>query len=65
MAAGLRGTPLHEAARGGDADIVGRLLNKGADADAASPNVGTPLQVAERVGHEKVIEILRKRARKQ
>jgi len=60
VAAGPRGTPLRG---GGDAGIVGRLLNK--DADAASPNVGTPLQVAERAGHEKVIEILRKRARKQ
>ncbi len=56
--ADLGWTPLHQAARGGDKDIVGYLISKGADVNARSKDGWTPLEYAARNGHTEVAQLL-------
>ena len=51
-------TPLLIAASGGHAEVVKRLLERGADKDRAKRNGQTALSAAKRGGHEKVIRTL-------
>jgi len=51
-------TPLHYAASGPDARIVGLLLDRGAAIDAASPNRSTALMMAARYGDEASAQLL-------
>ena len=51
-------TPLHTAAYGGKLNIVGLLLDRGADANAATGNGSTPLHGAAISGHEAVVRLL-------
>jgi ankyrin repeat protein len=55
-----RSTPLGVAARSGQAAIVELLLERGADPTAAGAPWAVPLAWAERKGHHRVVEILRK-----
>jgi ankyrin repeat protein len=56
-------SPLHEAARGGHADIVSLLLNAGADPMLRDGDAKNPLEVAVESGHDHVVEILRSATR--
>ena len=51
-------TPLHYAASGPDAALVGDLLERGADVNAGSPNRSTPLMMAARYGAEAAADLL-------
>ena len=51
-------SPLHYAATGGSAAIVKRLLAKGAQLEARSPNGTTPLMMAARYGNEEAVDAL-------
>jgi ankyrin repeat protein len=51
-------TPLHYAASGPDAALVGDLLERGADVNAESPNRSTPLMMAARYGAEAAADLL-------
>jgi ankyrin repeat protein len=51
-------TPLHYAASGLDAALVGDLLERGADVNAESPNRSTPLMMAARYGAEAAADLL-------
>lgn len=51
-------TALHYAAASGSLPIVRRLLDHSAYIDAESPNKTTPLMMAARAGHEKVVQLL-------
>lgn len=51
-------TPLHYAASGPDARVVGLLLDRGAVIDAPSPNRSTPLMMAARYGDEASVQLL-------
>ncbi|CAL1263953.1 unnamed protein product [Larinioides sclopetarius] len=50
--------PLHYAARGGHADIVKHLIEKGAEVNAKCLNGATPIQLAVGKDHYEVVEIL-------
>jgi uncharacterized protein len=51
-------SPLHYAASGPDPQIVGLLLDKGAQIDARSPNGSTALMMAARYGSEQSVTLL-------
>jgi len=51
-------SPLHYAAAGPDAKIVGMLLERGAVVDAESPDRTTPLMMAARYGKEDSVKLL-------
>jgi len=51
-------TPLHIAARLGNADIVTLLLKDGANVDAVTKDGATPLHIATKDGHDEVASIL-------
>lgn len=51
-------SPIHYAATGPNAEVVGLLLERGADANATSPNGSTPLMLAARYGSEAAVELL-------
>lgn len=53
-------TALHVAAQFGDAELVGLLLERGADPNAVEPSGATPLEVALRQNHEEVAARLRR-----
>ncbi|GBM77457.1 Ankyrin-3 [Araneus ventricosus] len=50
--------PLHYAARGGHADVVQFLINKGAEINARNLQGNTPLHIAAEKGHNAVVAIL-------
>lgn len=52
-------TPLHYAARRGEANLAKLLLAHGADINVKSNKGYTPLYVADREGHKDVVELLR------
>ena len=52
-------TLLHAAARDGNPTVAQLLLGQGADVNALNKDGETPLDVAERMGHEDVARILR------
>lgn len=52
------GSPLAWAAAGGRAEAVQRLIDRGADVNAAGPDGGTALHGAAFLGHEKTVEVL-------
>ena len=54
-----RSTPLGIAAREGNAELVGLLLDRDADPNAAGAEWATPLAWAERRGHEHILKMLR------
>ena len=56
-----RSTPLGIAAREGNAELVGLLLDNGADPNAAGADWATPLAWAERRGHQDIARSLRSR----
>jgi ankyrin repeat protein len=51
-------TALHEAAVSGDLDIIRMLLEAGADASAASPQLGTPRELAIKHKHDEAARLL-------
>jgi hypothetical protein len=51
-------TPLHYAAAGPEPRVVTLLLDRGADAQAPSPNQTTPLMMAARYGDERSVDLL-------
>jgi ankyrin repeat protein len=51
-------SPLHYAATGPEPELVRLLLDKGAPADARSPNGSTPLMMAARYGSEASVDVL-------
>lgn len=51
-------TPLHYAATGGHAAVIGLLLDENAYIDAASPNGSTPLMMAARYGNDESVRTL-------
>ncbi|MFV0679106.1 ankyrin repeat domain-containing protein [Ottowia sp.] len=51
-------TPLHYAATGGNADIIGLLLDRRASLEARSPNDTTPLMMAARYGSPQGVQLL-------
>lgn len=51
-------SPIHYAATGPNAEVVNLLLERGADANATSPNGSTPLMLAARYGSEGAVELL-------
>ncbi|MEO7150543.1 MAG: ankyrin repeat domain-containing protein [Burkholderiaceae bacterium] len=51
-------TPLHYAASGPAPELVGLLLDRGAEVDALSPNGTTPLMMAARYGSWEGVELL-------
>ena len=51
-------TALHYAAASGSVPIIRKLLERAAYIDAESPNKTTPLMMAARAGHEKVVVLL-------
>jgi ankyrin repeat protein len=51
-------TPLHLVARGGRTDLVGLLLQNGADVNAKGWNAATPLHWAANNGHIQVVKLL-------
>lgn len=53
-------TALHVAARIGDMELVGLLLERGTDPNAVEPSGATPLEVALRQNHHEVAEMLRR-----
>ena len=52
-------TLLHAAARDGDAGVARMLLGMDSDVNALNKDGETPLDVAERTGHDEVADILR------
>ncbi|GBM77458.1 Ankyrin-3 [Araneus ventricosus] len=54
----LRFVPLHYAARGGHAEVVQFLIEKGADINAKGVDGITPLHLALEEGHNTVVDIL-------
>jgi ankyrin repeat protein len=58
-------TPLHDAARRGQKDIVELLLAKGADTNARDNSGRTPADEAVRRGHEEIVKLLQKHAAKE
>jgi cytohesin len=59
-AAADKGTPLHRAAGNRHSNIVEILLAKGADTNARDHKGRTALDLAKKVGHMEVVELLRK-----
>jgi len=51
-------TPLHDAAEGGDQDLVSELLASRVDVDAVDPDGWTPLHEAAMEGHVEVVNLL-------
>jgi ankyrin repeat protein len=51
-------TPLHYAASGPDVKMVALMLDRGADVNAAAPNLNTPLMMAARYGAEESVKLL-------
>lgn len=51
-------TPLMTAARGGHAELVGFLIDRGADAGARAADGSTPLRLARSGGHEDIATLL-------
>jgi len=51
-------SPIHYAATGPQARVVGLLLDRGAPIDALSPNRSTPLMMAARYGTQESVELL-------
>lgn len=51
-------TPLHYAASGPDPKLVALLLERGAELEARSPNLTTPLMMASRYGPEEAVDLL-------
>jgi ankyrin repeat protein len=51
-------TPLHSASFGGHAEVVGFLVDKGADIEAVNGGGFTPLQLASYGGHREVVKLL-------
>lgn len=51
-------TPLHEASKRGQADVVAYLLEHGADANIRNTDRETALQLAHGEGHEDVVALL-------
>jgi ankyrin repeat protein len=57
---GGRGTPLHEAARGRQPEIIKLLLAAGADPRIKDPEGKTPVDIAKEKGHAAALELLQK-----
>jgi len=55
----LEHKPLHDAARLGYKNIVGLLIDKGADVNAKNGDGQTPMDVASGAGHQDIVELLR------
>jgi len=51
-------TPLHEAALGGDAEVVRLLLAAGADPETGNHEGQTPADVARQAGHAAIAEAI-------
>ena len=58
---GGRGTPLHEAARGGHPEIIKLLLAAWADPRIKDPEGKTPADIAKEKGHAAALELLQQR----
>jgi ankyrin repeat protein len=54
-------SPVHYAASGPNSEVVGLMLERGAEPDAMSPNGTTPLMLAARYGSEASVDVLLKR----
>jgi ankyrin repeat protein len=62
----IRGlTPLHFAAWKDYEDVVKMLLNKGANLSAKDQRGRTPLSMAEKAEHTKIVELLHKHGAKE
>jgi len=57
-------TPLHRAAKEGEAKIVELLIAKGADVNAINMRGHTPLDMAEQKGHTDIVELFKKHGAK-
>lgn len=53
-------TPLHAAAYGGNPEIIRLLLARGATAPAPNWYTPTPLELAEMLGHQDAVDLLKK-----